>query len=348
MKIARYLRAKGNAPRSMLSVLSLLLLGAGGMLLPVGEAKAAQCRNLVYDISIPVTEINLAGKNNGDELFLAKSNHVAGECYKDNTNGTTNYTIVSRYPTANKTCADATGSAGFVWGEQDVIQGVCYGGGVTIGVLPLVSGTGWVSLPGPTSNPRFYLRDKSKLVGKTNIDMGKFFNPNNIYSEVDSRIPFIKETATLTGDANKTITLVYTPTCSASVNDVAFPGAPTASAIVAGTITPQTATVTVSCDDILPKYTVKVSSPNGTQGNATDGVIKSNNASVGYRLSWKEGQVASVGSNIQLDSVLTPATQPTTNTFNVPISVKPVALVPLANVTAGPANSAIKIDLTFN
>jgi len=129
---------------------------------------------------------------------------------------------------------------------------------------------------------------------------------------------------------------------------VAFPGAPTASAIVAGTVTPQTATVTVSCDDILPKYTVKVSSPNGTQGNATDGVIKSNNASVGYRLSWKEGQVASAGSNIQLDSVLTPATQPTANTFKLPISVKPVALVPQADVTAGPANSAIRIDLAFN
>lgn len=343
MKIARYLRAKGNAPCSMLSVLSLLLLGVGGMLLPVGEARAAYCDgDLQYSLSgIPSEEINVAGIRLGYQLpFIARLTHVAGLCKPG-----TQFGLILRFSNA-RPCTTINSSRQVLDSNGIIGFDGCYMDQMIAAQL-VAPGAGWIAIPG--SGWAAYLH--KKVIGRTTVKVSELINPTGPWwshtIENASRISS-EPSGKIVGDINKTITLVYIPTCSASVNDVVFPGSPTASAIAAGTVTPQTATVNVSCNDILPKYTVKVSSPNGTQGNATDGVIKSNNASVGYRLSWKEGQVASVGSNIQLDSVLTPATQPTTNTFNVPISVKPVALVPLANVTAGPANSAIKIDLTFN
>lgn len=335
MSIIKYSRKQ-----RMLSI-NLLTLSLGLSLFSI-NALAANCRNLAYnvDIDIPGDEINVSGKKIGDVLFNSTVTRISGEC--SNVSAYNGYNLWSGGTGLNSQPGDL--NAGIQWDSSGVIRTFSrYGRTILAAKNDTPHQGSWLVIP--PSNSYFYLR--SKPVGRMTINLGEFYHAP-FTSTIRTSSNFENESLMLTGNYNRTISVIYTPSCSASVNDVVFPGSPTASAIVAGTVTPQTATVNVSCNDILPKYTVKVSSPNGTQGNATDGVIKSNNASVGYRLSWKEGQVASVGSNIQLDSVLTPATQPTTNTFNLPISVKPVALVPLANVTAGPASSAIKIDLTFN
>lgn len=58
--------------------------------------------------------------------------------------------------------------------------------------------------------------------------------------------------------------------------------------------------------------------------------------------------MAAANTNIQLDTPLTPASAPSAGTFTLPINVRPVGLVSQSEIKAGPANSAIQVDLTFN
>lgn len=144
-----------------------------------------------------------------------------------------------------------------------------------------------------------------------------------------------------------TLRLINMATCNASVNDVTFPGQVSASAIAAGTEPSQRLNIDIGCDGVLPKYTISVSSLNGTFGDPQNGIIKSNNPTIGYRLDWSDSQVAT--GNVQLDMPLTPANTPTSQNFSVPISVTPVSLVgTIAGIQAGESNSSVKIDLIFN
>lgn len=346
MRMKKSLHVRGSSHRGTLSAVSLLLLGAGGLLLPIGQANAAErCSNVTYHLEYP-DKINLVGKKIGDTIGNITTTFT-GSCLKGVFTGGYVISVSSTlgYPdpggqgplgTGGYKVFDPTGSFS--------IQSGSFGNNTIRLTYAGMTASGWMDIKGSRVWPMIL---EKKIPGKTSIPIGQMYTNQGFYL-IDWGVAFPLTNVIGTGNFGGSIELTYTPTCSASVNDVTFPGTPTPSAIAAGTVTPQTATVSVTCDDILPKYTVKVSSPNGTQGGATDGVIKSNNPTVGYRLSWKEGQVANAGSNIQLDSVLTPATLPTQSTFTLPISVKPVALVPQGSITAGPANSAVKIDLTFN
>lgn len=153
------------------------------------------------------------------------------------------------------------------------------------------------------------------------------------------------------GKANKLV-LRYTPACSATVNNVVFPGTPSPSSISNGTISPQQATVKIQCNDILPQYSVKIDSPLGIHDK--DGVIKSTNDSVGYRLTWgnnlsNSGLVAK--GNVQLSKPLEleAGARPHGNNFSIPVDITPVSLASAGkDIIPGPANSELCITLTFN
>lgn len=330
-------------------VLGLLML-AGGMFSGNAAGALGECRNLVYNLSY-TKDINLVGKKVGDTIGVITITG-SGECWKS-MNGVFNVAVYSKAPEIQSISGDTNGSYGLdAYDKTGVISITNGSNGLYLMQLMVGNNSsapvGWVRMTTPVQQPIIL---RKKIVGKIDIPISQFYRNTDFYMRdyinggVFKAFPISGVTGT--GDFGSNITLTYTPTCSASVDDVPFPGAPTASAIVARSVTPRTATVRVECDDILPKYTVKVSSPKGTH-NASDGIIRSDNATVGYQLTWDNGQVAAAGSNVQLDSVLTPATLPSASTFTLPINVRPVGLVPQDDITAGQANSAIRVDLTFN
>lgn len=217
--------------------------------------------------------------------------------------------------------------------------------------------TAWVWIPSTTVDYQYGVPTKitlrTKNPGVTIVNYsdlhGDFANANvgaangyEYYYDQDIHpvaISFTTNTATLR--------LINRASCSASVNDVTFTSSPTARAISAGEVDPIAANIALTCNAVLPAYTIKVSSPSGTNGDSTNGVIKSENDTIGYSLTWGDNQVAS--GDVQLDTTLTPATLPTQSSFQIPINVRPVSLVSSASqITSGPANSTINIELRFN
>ncbi|MEG0210543.1 hypothetical protein [Hafnia sp.] len=363
MNREKTLLVKGSAHCATLRVMSLLFLGVGGMLLPIGEARAiANCSSASVHVQIP-EQINITGKSVGAFLGQVTVTNILGVCSKPlfipYPGGNEHHLYAVMQPNRGPIASCNAGGPGGLGVKPvtlyDASNSLSFSGiSPCFGGLPLAhdgvkAGGNPVMLKPANSSPfkNIDIILNKSIVGSQDIDISNIFSQANavVYYGFGWNAHSTPPSFVFT---TSRIKLINNATCSASVNNVTFPGTLTSSAIVAGTVTPQTATVNVSCNDILPKYTVRVSSPHGTHGNARDGVIKSNNATIGYRLSWKEGQVATAGSNIQLDSVLTPKVLPVQNSFTLPISVRPLALVPQANVKAGSANSAIKIDLTFN
>lgn len=154
------------------------------------------------------------------------------------------------------------------------------------------------------------------------------------------------------GNANKLV-LTYTPTCSANVNNVVFPGTPSPVEISNGTVDPQQAKVQIKCNDILPKYSITINSLYGIH-NKNDGVIKSTNSTVGYRLTWGDNLLNSGLTEKGNIKLLTPlmlgaGLRPVGNDFNIPVDITPVSLATAGkDVIPGPANAAMLIYLTFN
>lgn len=322
-----------------LSCLGLLLLGAAGTQLPAGEARAARCTNLAFTVNLNQTEVNVVGGKVGDEITRMLPQLISGTCQGSSINALNSTILFS--VAANNTCSTAQLVVG-VSDNQNIVSTNCASGRAGLFTGPAIG----VYVPNAVGWP-IYL--KQKVPGKTVINLNSMTNGfSQIWTAGNSfgTLPQLEQASVVNNTS--TITLIYTPTCSASVDDVIFPGTTTPSAIAAGTITPQNTTVRVQCDDILPKYSIRVSSPRGTHGNAANGVIKRDNPTVGYYLNWAQGQVAAANSPVQLDTVLTPVTKPTAASFNIPVAVKPVALVPQGDIQSGPANSAIQVDLTFN
>ncbi|EKG5019305.1 hypothetical protein U8296_004465 [Salmonella enterica] len=336
--------------KAPLNILRVLALGIWSTLLPMGESLAARCSGVAINFNVP-DEINIVGKKVGDVILDFKNiTSVSGSCTKENTSITGGQYIylADRIKQPAPSGGWCGSDSGFSEVSSDGVVSIfnswtCSQSLIYYGYLPNLSQGAGGAL---TSYNHSQLRLNKKVPGR--ITFNPFFFMRNDFVSQIGGYPNTLQSESVAVSGIKNITLVYTPTCSASVDDVTFPGTPAARAIAAGTVTPRTAAVRVTCDDILPKYTIKVSSPKGTHGNPADGVIRSDNATVGYRLTWDKDQVAAANSNVQLNSVLTPVNTPSTSTFTLPINVRPVGLVSLDNIEAGPASSAIQIDLTFN
>ncbi|ECN9266962.1 fimbrial protein [Salmonella enterica subsp. enterica serovar Typhimurium] len=181
---------------------------------------------------------------------------------------------------------------------------------------------------------------QKKTPGVTVVDLTSLTNNfSDIYSTWGSYDWNIKKETFTLRTFPSTLTLIYTPTCSAEVNDVEF-GTLSPLQIKDNSVAAQKANINISCNDILPKYSVSFSSPNGVMPDKT--TIQSDNPTIGYRLFW--GDKGSMGT-IKLEEVH----EKNTNSQNVtiPVDITPVSLTS-GNITPGKANSAIIINLKFN
>lgn len=210
------------------------------------------------------------------------------------------------------------------------------------------------NIPAPLKAPHAFTLQTKNFIGKQEIDLTSitkgFTNLYTTWGNYDWRQKPLMALVNST-NANKLV-LRYTPACSATVNNVVFPGTPSSSSISNGTISPQQAEVKIQCNDILPKYSVTIDSPHGIHNK--DGIIKSTNDSVGYRLTWgnnlsNSGLVAK--GNVQLSKPLEleAGARPHGNNFSIPVDITPVSLTSAGkDIIPGPANSELLITLKFN
>lgn len=183
---------------------------------------------------------------------------------------------------------------------------------------------------------------KNKKPGVTIVDFGSMFK--KLYSFYGWSYFWEPSNVTLSIPAPLKIT--YVASCKASLENIAFPGSPTASDIIKG-VSPQKGNIRIDCDGALPSYTIKISSPKGSHGSPINGIINSDNTTVGYQLTWADNQIST--GNVQLDSILRPTRLPTNASFVIPINVRPVSLVNnIKDIISGPANSTLRVDLKFN
>ncbi|EAR9301724.1 hypothetical protein KHA76_003628 [Salmonella enterica subsp. houtenae serovar 44:z36,[z38]:-] len=327
----------------------LVLFTLWGLLLPK-ESPAARCTGVTVHFNIP-DEISITGKKVGDIILdFEKITTISGSCKKENTSITEGQYLylVDRIkqptPPGNWCGDDSVFSEISPDGIVRLLdQPSCGQSLIYYGLFRnLAQGAGGVLSP---FNHNKLLLNK-KIPGRTKINP-LFFIRNDFVSLIGG-YPDSLQSEFVAISGVKDIDLVYTPSCSARLENVVFPEQ-TSSAIQSGTVTPQQASINVSCDDILPKYTVKISSPRGIPDDKTptDGIIKSDNPSVGYRLTWGDNQVGT--GNVALNSALTPARLPSTSNFSLPIDIRPVSLVPkVEDIISGPSGSSIQVDLTFN
>lgn len=146
--------------------------------------------------------------------------------------------------------------------------------------------------------------------------------------------------------SSRKLKLIYRPTCSASVNNVDF-GNINVGEIING-VTKQ-AVVDIDCNDLLLAYSINILSNTGTDKN----VIFSDNATVGYSLTW--GDLSQSGLNtslsnqpIELNSELNNGSKPLNTRFSIPINITPVSRLPFGkDIKPGNADSVINIELKF-
>lgn len=145
---------------------------------------------------------------------------------------------------------------------------------------------------------------------------------------------------------SRSVTLIYRPSCSAKVNDASF-GIQTVDAIKKGTVEKEV-NIEVSCEDILPHYTLMLNSSRGI-ADAQKGIIKSDHSNIGYQLNWGQGDgssVAAAGTAVTLGEVLT-ASNPEKKDFKLPVKIRPIILDRAQGVVAGNANSDMTVTLEF-
>lgn len=318
-----------------------------GCLLSTGKVYAARCSNVNVEFLNVPDEINLVGKEVGDVIYSFE-HAVSGTCTKGGaaqSQGQFLYFInrfkpippsvwcTDNVPGSYARYVDPTGYVEFSSTQQDCLGHAYY--------LGLFANTN-INVTGPLTTTPLSIRGaltlKKKVIGRVTLDPF-FFWPTDFVSMLGGYPETLQnEMANVTG-IKRSMTLVYTPACSASVNDVDFGNAVSMDSIQNASLS-QTATVYISCEDILPAYTIKLSSPEGVYDNQT---IKSVNTTVGYRLSFENN------ANLELNNELLNVVVPSAPIFEIPIVVQPVSLVGNAgNIQPGSANSSISIELKFN
>lgn len=322
------------------------LLIIAGCLFSTGNAYARCINvNIAFD-NIP-NEINVVGKKVGDELYQY-NNTISGTCTKGNVMESEGQYLYFLAPfktiPEGQWCTDAnpatfarmTDPTGHVEFQSTDID--CHGGAYYVGAFKNTNS----GVTGPLSpmGSRGVLKLKKTFVGKITVD--PYFFWTGQYSSMLGGYPrtLHNEDANVTG-LKRSITLINTPACSAKVNDVNFGDAVSQAAVQSASLS-GLATVQVSCEAILPSYTITLSSVNGSASSAED-IINSVNPTIGYRLAFQSGDT------LKLNTALTPGSLPQKSDFTIPITVVPVSLVNDAkNIQPGSANSSISIELKFN
>ncbi|EME7695730.1 hypothetical protein VZ957_004538 [Salmonella enterica] len=240
----------------------------------------------------------------------------------------------------NKTARDPEGIVGTFCQMSD--SGVS-----NSGILEFAGNNG----PAPVtrlSAPHAFTLQSKNFIGKKIINLDSITNGfQNISTTWGEYAWNLKPTAANVSNYARQLILTYTPTCSASVNNVAF-GSRTVNELNSGI--KMQANVNISCNDILPTYSIKVSSDVG----ATNNILKSDNSTVGYSLTWGNTSEAGLSVSNQpvvLDRVITLpyGRRPSRQSFDIPLIIAPVSTaLPGADITPGPANSRINIELKFN
>lgn len=164
--------------------------------------------------------------------------------------------------------------------------------------------------------------------------------------------PTVSQATSFTSDTGGDLTsniymTVNMPTCTTSVNDPNF-NSVNQHDIENGSVTTKTINIILTCSGLLTSYTIKLSSSKGIYGQNDDGIIKGDNSTVGYHLTWADATVSNKSSSVNLNTTLTPNTPPSTESFNIPINIKPVAISASGKVSSGPANSSLNVSLLFN
>lgn len=182
--------------------------------------------------------------------------------------------------------------------------------------------------------------------GKTVVNPSFFFT-KNFYSQVGeytTGLALQKELVAFS--APTSMTLINNASCAVSVNDVTF-GDQTVPTVKTNSVESKTINIDFTCNAVLPAYTLSISGRDGAN-NATNGVINvKNNSSVGYQFTWGNNTVKPVNSAVTVNGIaITPNTKPTTNSFTIPITVKPVALS--TQPIPGLANTALTINVKLN
>ncbi|MHC9060965.1 hypothetical protein [Pantoea sp. y20] len=191
------------------------------------------------------------------------------------------------------------------------------------------------------------LMNKMPPPGKTIIPLSDLFSAQAHTAGVGGFSHARKDESVVVSYSTPTITLIYRPSCSAKVNDIAF-GVQTVDSIKKGNAEKE-ALIEVSCEAILPAYSITLNSSKGIN-DVKKGIIKSAHNNIGYQLSWGKGdgsQVGALGTAVELGVPLSPDTKPIKNNFTIPLKVKPMVLKNTQGVTSGNADSDITITLEF-
>jgi len=189
--------------------------------------------------------------------------------------------------------------------------------------------------------------NKKLAPGLTQIDLATIYNGVRTAGVGGYHHARKDETNAVISFQNQMVNLIYRPSCSAKVNDVAF-GIQTVDSIKKGTVEKE-ASIEVSCEAILPNYSITLNSSKGIK-DAKKGIINSAHNNIGYQLNWGKGdgsEVSSSGTAVTLGEQLEPATKPNKNNFTLPLKVKPVILNNMQGVTSGNADSDVTITLEF-
>lgn len=250
--------------------------------------------------------------------------------------------VVYDTPTCNNGIAqDLDGIVGIYCSDKD--------GARTSGILEFNGDHGPAPVTELTSPHPFVLKSKN-FIGKKVIQINQITNGfARLYSTWGAYTWNLKATPGNVWNEAQELVLSYTPTCSASVNNVDF-GSRTVDEIKKGM--EETVNIEISCNDILPKYSINISSDFG----GSNSTINSGNSTLGYQLTWgdlsKSGLSADknntpviLGMSVSPDN----GKRPGDSSFNIPLLIKPVPLRgSFADILPGRADSRININLQFN
>lgn len=305
------------------------------------NANADRCTNLKFSVDLlnHKNEINISDKAVGDEVTRLVPTLISGTCA-----GTTldKGSIVATSVNFQNDCPDAT--EGWVFDDDNNVKLRCADGTTGLFSGPATSG-GYQPQP---LNESFVLTNKK--IGRTIVNIG---NMTRNFAEVwthgwtYTNAPEREMDAIVVNNVGSFLTLINIPTCTASVNNVNF-NSVIPSDIKNGNVTTKTSDITLTCNGILPSYTIKLSSPKGIDGQATDGVIKSDNSTIGYHLTWGNNRIANAGDSVNLNTTLTPKQSPSQASFHIAVKIKPIGINASGRISPGTANSSLNINLKFD
>ncbi|EDV1002858.1 hypothetical protein HY25_000454 [Salmonella enterica subsp. enterica] len=322
-------------------IFSLIGWGACAIFFTSGDAQAARCNNLNFDIEFAKHEVDITGKAIGFQFpSFTLTNYGAIRCdgTYDQPNDRGGFVIVQTGKSPTLAPPSKPNASQISIADS--------GGRVGLLSFPTAATAGY----NPVQPHLMYFVLERKMPGVTEISVedvlgaglrGQMFTALNEYHTHNQA----ENGFNVTVNPRK-LRLIYRPTCSASVNNVDFDTL-TVDDIMKGVTKP--ATVDIDCNDLLLAYSIKISSNAGADNN----VVLSNNDTIGYRLAWGDLSQSGLTPSYQpvaLNNVLSldAGRQPSGAKFSIPINVTPVSrALPGKDIKPGKSDSAINIELIF-